>query len=296
MSKVKRIICFGDSFTQGDGVYGQFIDELKNKFNDTLDPRHENNAKSIRYLINSLKMSNSWPSQVSKLMKIEYVNEGQTGASNNMIFNRVFNYLSKNDVLEGDVFIIMWSSTIRDYLPFFPSMYNTGAPVHIGWSLKELFSDTSTEHFGKVFEEYLENNPNQKQREYIKGEMQSFFSEFSKDYLTNLYDETYYKILNQNYIYVLQEYFKKYNIRYKMVDAFESMTSFGFDKKVEELIDKEHYIGFGKTTAWDWVNELGDKEYFEDPRFVFNPQGQKSHPNEKGYKVIAEKIAKQLVF
>ncbi len=85
----------------------------------------------------------------------------------------------------------------------------------------------------------------------------------------------------------LQSFFKFKGCDYIFIDAFESMNSFGIDDKKWDVIGKDKYWKFGKTTAWDYLNVLGG-DVFENLKLSYNPPGQKCHPNRHGYKIIAD--------
>lgn len=286
-----NLIAFGDSFTVGDGSKRELIAELNSTLKQTFN---NSDKKSIISAIRAIKHQYSWPSVLASKLQLTPINKGETGSSNFKIFNSVFRYLANNTVTSNDLVCIMWSSSLRDYLPFMPGILTSSSPIGLGWSVKEVFQkDKPTfkakEDFFAHYDGFVKNKT-ESEIEFLKEDLSPFFREFAEEYLLDLYDENYYRIVNQNYIIILQEYFKRRGIQYVMMDAFESMTNFGFSEDLLSKVDTSRYYGFNETTLWDFLNSFEDSSLFEDESITYNPDGHKLHPSEFGYKRIAEKL------
>lgn len=279
----KRIICFGDSFTLGDGANLALTKEIENLFDKT--PEGSSKASG---LISEINKKLSWTQYVGDNLGVYIANEGESGANNLRIFNNVFNYeVGGTKYSSEDLVIIMWSSSIRNKLPWFPNVFSEAGPVGAGWSLKELLGKDAHRGFA---DRYYTVNSTENEKKYVDSVLSPFMAEYFKKYLTELHSEEFYNIVNLNLVVFIQEFFKSRNIPYLMIDAFERMDSFKSegDDKWDTLVDKKHYLGFGETTLWDELNKIGG-DIWEDKKLSYSPEGQRCHPNKDGY-VLAGKI------
>ena len=275
---IDRLVCFGDSFTEGEGAWLEKTIEIEKQYNESPEGRLKVAEFNYKY---------SWPKVLGDCLKAEEIaNNGSCGASNERIFNRIFEYdRDKGNINETDLIVVMWSSTIRDKLPFFPSIFQNNGPIGLGWSYKELLD----KHYSNV-NFITRYNIKEKDKEYLDNVLTPFMDDFFKKFTVNCYDNSYYNLLNFNYIYLLQEFFKFKGCNYIFIDGFESMNSFDANYEKWDLIDKSKYWKFGESTAWDFINNIGG-DVFENQELSFNPPGQKCHPNRNGYKLIGEEIA-----
>jgi len=255
-----RLICFGDSFTQGEGTNHSVTNTLSY-------------GEQQKY-----ERSHAWPKYLSDLCQVDYVNYGETGSSNYRIFNNIFEMYSKFKIRSNDVIIIAWSSPLRDHLPFFPNLFSRNGPIGLSWSLKELAAIVDHSHpFTRYF---TDDDPVIKQ--YVLDDMTPFMKRYFNFYLQNLHDESYYKKLNTNYICLLQKYFAEKEIKLFMFDAFENLN---FDNV---LVDTSKY--FQEKTLYDWIDEQHDDTFFEDKNFINININNHLHPSELGHQLIAKNI------
>ena len=99
-----KLFTFGDSWTEGVG--GNISEELST---DVPEQR------------TIIRQKYCWPKHLSELLKCEVVNIGVGAFSNNSIFNSISRQLKNEIVTKDDFVVIMWSSSLRDPLPFFPT-------------------------------------------------------------------------------------------------------------------------------------------------------------------------------
>jgi hypothetical protein len=185
-----KLFTFGDSWTEGVG--GNLTEEY------VTDIPEERTIIRQKYC---------WPKHLSNLLNCEFVNFGVGAFSNNAIFNSISNQLKNETITKDDFVVIMWSSSLRDQLPFFPnedSLYIWGQRYK------------SKQHLIKyIFDGITGNN--------IKyNRVEKNFREY---YITNLFSESYNDIVNQNYILHLQFMFKEMGIQYLFCDAFDTMIN-----------------------------------------------------------------------
>jgi len=250
-----RLFTFGDSWTEGVG--GDSNKELEY---DTPEERTK------------IRQEFCWPRYLSEILNVEFINNGIGGASNNIIFETVSHCLKSNQINRGDFIVIMWTSFLRDDVPFFPK----GEWHFWGERYK------SKKHiYTPIFNKTIENN-------VIFDRASLSYKEF---YLTNLYCDTYYNIINQNYIFYLQHMFNEMGIRYMFCDAFDSLIKNPINQEIDKtnLINRKHYWGFENRTFRDLLIETNRKNVWEDNSHFTESQLGK-HPNKNGYKLIAEEI------
>jgi hypothetical protein len=232
-----KLHAYGDSWTEGQG---------------TTDNRKE-------------WKDYSWVKIISDRMGIISINNGVSGNSNLNIFNKVVDDLIEGKIKEDDIVVIMWSSSLRDLVPFLPKN------EWVSWSVKHLI-----EYPHKFVESYQSENE----------KYNNFLHSFKELFITDLFNQNYYNIVNQNYIIFLQKMFEFYNIKYVMCDAFESMM---IDLKKQdnklEIINKKPYWEFNKKTIRDFLNNTNRDDIWEHIEDYRDRPTQ--HPNIEGYKIIS---------
>jgi len=250
---MKKLVAYGDSWTIGEGCNREIEDTLS---------KHE----KIVY-----QKENSWVKFLSNKLNIPYENNGISGNPNNKIFNQIVDDIKNGITTKNDLVVIMWSSSLRDYLPFMP---HGPKGEWLSWSTKHLMETpdrffTSTQTENRYYDFFMED--------------------YKKFWLINLYEDLYYSIVNQNYIIFLQEFFKHYKINYVMCDGIEDMflgITSQYDKS--NLINAENYWGYKTYTFRDWLIQRTDETFWEhkerwDTRCT-------QHPTIKGYKLIADEL------
>jgi lysophospholipase L1-like esterase len=229
---------YGDSWTEGQG---------------TTDDRKE-------------WKNYSWVKIVSDKLGIMSINNGVSGNSNLNIFNKVVDDLIEYKIKSDDIVVIMWSSSLRDLVPFLPKN------EWVSWSVKHL-----VEYPHKFVESY--------QSENVK--YNNFLYSFKELFITDLFNQNYYNIVNQNYIIFLQKMFEFYKIKYVMFDAFESMIiDLNKNDSKIDIIDKNYYWEFNNKTIRNFLNNTNRPDIWEHIEDYKNRPTQ--HPNIEGYKIISE--------
>ena len=210
----------------------------------------------------------SWVKIVSDKLGFIPINNGISGNSNLNIFNKVVDDLIEDKIKENDIVVVMWSSSLRDLVPFLPKN------EWVSWSVKHL-----VEYPHKFVESYQSEN----------GKYNTFLYSFKELFITDLFNQSYYNIVNQNYIIFLQKMFEFYKIKYVMFDAFESMIT-DLDRKDSklEIINQNYYWEFNKKTIRDLLNNTNRNDIWEHIENYKDRPTQ--HPNIEGYKLISETI------
>lgn len=285
----RRIICFGDSFTLGEGANLKLTREIENMFKDDKNG-HEKSSGMVAEINKKL----SWTQFLCDSYRVPVINLGESGASNLKIFNTIF-YFEANEptpFTSKDLVIIMWSSSVRNKLPFFPEIYSEQGPIGAGWSLKELMGKDGLQAFT---DRYYRQHSSNAHTSYVKETLQPFMSEYFKTYITELHDDSFYNTVNLNLVKFVQEFFKSKNIPCIMIDAFERMDSFKpkGDRKWNTLVDPTNYLWFGESTLWDELNKIGG-DIWEDRELSYSPDGQRCHPNLEGYKLAGKFIKEHI--
>ena len=148
---------------------------------------------------------NSWVKFLSDNLNLPYENNGISGNPNNKIFNQIVDDVKNGITTKNDLVVVMWSSSLRDYLPFMP---HGPKGEWLSWSTKHLMETperffTSTQTENRYYDFFMED--------------------YKKFYLTNLYSDLYYSMVNQNYIIFLEQFFAHYKIKYILCDGIEDM-------------------------------------------------------------------------
>ena len=248
---------YGCSWTEGEGC-----DILvENKITD-------------RTLKKEFRNSNSWLKFLSDKLNLESVNKSFSGNANNKIFNDIVLDIKNGVVKKGDFVIVMWSSSLRDYVPFLPK------GEWVSWSVKHLIETPE-----KFIESY--------KSEDIKYD--EFLKKYKDTFVLSMFNQNYYNIVNQNYIIFLQSMFKEYGINYLMCDSFEStIIDLEPSDDVRFLIDDKPYWRFNKTTFRDFLNNTNRLDIWEHQDANFKTRATQ-HPNKEGYKLISEELYNYIV-
>jgi hypothetical protein len=235
-----KLHAYGDSWTEGQG---------------TTEDRNE-------------WKNYSWVKVVSDKLGISSINNGISGNSNLSIFNKVVDDLIEGKINENDIVVVMWSSSLRDVVPFLPKN------EWVSWSVKHL-----VEYPHKFVESYQSENE----------KYDNFLHSFKKLFITDLFNQNYYNIVNQNYIIFLQKMFEFYNIKYVMFDAFESMIiDIKKDDDKTNIINEKYYWEFNKKTIRDLLNNTNRPDIWEHlDDYKERPT---QHPNIEGYQIISEVV------
>lgn len=253
-----RLFAYGDSWTEGQGA-------------NLTKEESINNREERKYFRNS----KSWPKVLSSLLECEHQNQSLTGANNNHIFNTAITDIKSGLVNSGDLIIIMWSSSLRDNVSFFPpNEWHT-------WGNNYLKEEHSTKWF---LQQNLTKN-------HIYNDFLINFKEF---YVNELYNQEYYNIVNQNYILFIQKLCEHYQINYFFCDAFDKMIdNVKPQNDKTNHINKKSYWNFSKKTFKNFLMDTNNSKVWETPQYnILNVP--EMHPSEFGYKLIAEHIFEYL--
>ena len=158
-----RVIGFGDSFTAGEGTDNQYVEQL-----------------STFEKIEKYQKEHSWPRYLADKIGVKYVNNGEVGSSNYRIFSNIFEQFAYNNINNDDLVVIMWSSPLRDPLPFFPHMFSRTSPIGLSWSMKEFMSQDTQEWKNRYYEHY--GKTEKSEIKYIENDLLKFMEEYFSQY------------------------------------------------------------------------------------------------------------------
>lgn len=249
-----KLFTYGDSWTEGQGV-----DVVKEELIETREERKK------------FRNDRSWPIKLSKLLGLNLQNQSISGVNNNFIFNEIINNIKSGTVKSGDLIIVMWTSSLRDDVPFFPNKeWHT-------WGMNYITPKYKKEWF--VWKD-LTKNPT----------YNDFLINFKEFFIGELFNQDYYNIVNQNYILFIQKLCEYYQINYVFCDAFDKMVD---NPRTE--IDKTNHINkipywyFGTKTFKDFLISKENRMVWEIPQQdIFKTPGM--HPSEIGYELIANEL------
>lgn len=264
-----KLFTFGDSWTEGVGAY------IANE--STFE-----NGEERKLYRNSL----SWSKRLSEFLEITDINLSRAGSSNKEIFDKIIETTKSGQINENDLVVVMWSSSLRDDVPFFPN-----GEWHI-WG-KNYTNDKYK--FNWIINS-IQNNI--KGVQYTKNPEYNFFLKNYKEfYLTNIFNEIYYNIVNQNYILFIQELLKSYNIKYVFCDAFDLMIQKELIKEIDntQYIRKENYYGYRTKTLKDHLISIDETENTLWESSIKWSETPGKHPNAEGYFEIAKELYKFII-
>lgn len=246
-----KLHTYGCSWTEGLGANTDIENKLEKKEKKLFRNKH------------------SWPNFIAEKLNVEVINNGISSNSNNKIFNQIVEDIQSEKIIEGDLVIIMWSSSLRDYLPFLPNN------EWLSWSTNHLLKSPDRFINSYMSKSIIYNN---------------FLINFKNFFVRDLFNQNYYNIVNQNYIIFLQSLFLHFKIRYFMCDAFEPMI-ISLDKKDDKIdfINTEFYWGFNKKTFRDFLNDTNRLDIWEHQDATFKTR-ETQHPNYEGYKLIGAEL------
>lgn len=245
---------YGDSWTEGEGCDLEIESTLKNQ-------------ELIIY-----RNQNSWVKLLADKLNLQWINNGKSGNPNSVIFNSIIDDVTNNRIKKGDLVIVLWSSSLRDYAAFLPRQQ------WVSWSVKHLVNLPE-----KFINSYKSHNET----------YDSFLREYKSFFLDNLFNQNYYNIVNQNYIIFLQKLFEFYGINYVMADAFDMMVVYPNEKDdVSSMIKTKHYWEYRKKTMRDFLQET-KLDCFEDIKMISKNPAQ--HPNILGYNLISVEFNNYIV-
>jgi hypothetical protein len=245
---------YGDSWTEGEGCDLEIESTLKNQ-------------ELIIY-----RNQNSWVKLLADKLNLQWINNGKSGNPNSVIFNSIIDDVTNNRIKKGDLVIVLWSSSLRDYAAFLPRQQ------WVSWSVKHLVNLPE-----KFINSYKSNNET----------YDSFLREYKSFFLDNLFNQNYYNIVNQNYIIFLQKLFEFYDIKYVMADAFDMMVVDPNETDdVSNMIKTKYYWEYRKKTMRDFLYE-SKLDCFEDIKMM--PTNPAQHPNTLGYNLISVEFNNYIV-
>lgn len=241
---------YGDSWTEGEGC--NLNEEVKLKNQELTIYRNQH----------------SWVSLLADKLQLKWINNGKSGNPNAVIFNQIIDDVKNGRIKKGDFVVVLWSSSLRDYAAFLPRQQ------WVSWSVKHLINLPE-----KFIKSYKSND----------SEYDLFLSEYKSFFLSKMFNQNYYNIVNQNYIIFLQKLLEYYGVKYIMADAFDKMIiDLNFADDLTHLIDNSIYWNFMNKTFRDFLIE-SKTECFE----AIDSCGK--HPNSLGYKLISEEFYNYIV-
>lgn len=249
---IKRLVAYGCSWTEGEGCDKDIEKTLSSK--ELKDFRNKN---SWVYLLSQ------------KLLIKNTLNNGISASSNRKIFNDIIHDIESGKITSKDFVCIMFSSSLRDYVPFLPD------GEWISWSVKHLIDSPD-----KFYKSYTGNS----------NKFNKFLSKYKEFFISNLFTQEYYNYVNQNYIIFLQKLLKHYKIKYIMMESFESMVQEPINNDLRSMIDTSNIFGNLNITFKDFLISKQDENLWEE-RINYETVP-KQHPSKIGYELIANTLYK----
>lgn len=272
------IHCFGDSWVQGIGTEW--------KPGDGRIPMSERYSEHNDWEPTYKKYS--WPGQLSELMgnKVTISNYGSAGYSNQEIYREVIENIWMGNIKKGDFVIVTLSSIIRQPLPFMYVQDEVDGFVNYSNSCF-IHQKNGVQNEKMHWIESIEN-------ENVKKATDKVYM----DYIVNRFNYDFLYEISMNYICNLQIYFDSIGVDYRFINGFEnniSETCHLYDK-----INHKKWILPNYTLQEYLVDESEDFDtsvghsVWEDDMIEVERNQDGPHPNRIGYRILAEKIHKEL--
>lgn len=276
LAPIKKVVSFGDSFTAGLGTDYEY-EESQLGNHPKWKEFTENEKNEARTRINTFRAENSFTKFFADKFQVPYTNWGSIGSNNKYILNKIFEEdLQCNGNYNGEFYLISFTSSLRDDLPFFPSMFNDNRRFGLSTSIKELILQVKNPS-SIWFNSDLDNK--------YEEQLDSFLGVYIPKYLTKYYDEKYYEVFNIGLISFIQEFLKFRGINYIMIDAFEPML-----KNNSRGLDIEKYWEFSNKNIFSYLGEFNDADLYQKSKGGKWRELASPHPSKKGHELFAKEL------
>lgn len=278
-----KVISFGDSFTQGLGV-----DRLKEQ---SFFDENPGNKKKARALHRVFTNKHSFTQLFADKLGVDNINYGESGCNNRRIVSNIFDKYAQGDLKPGDLVLVCFTSTLRDHLPFTPD-HNHKLWAGVTWSINELvdvFRDLGTK------EDYISRDDlsllQGLEITAVNKELSWFFREYTKFFVSEMFEFRYLDFFNFNMITLLQNFFKYIEVDYIFIDAFENtFNNTSYDKS--QFVNKDKYWRYGEHSIFSYLDTFNNRELFEIEGFNIPSEHIPLHPSAEGHKVFTEDLYK----
>tara|TARA_Y100000361_G_scaffold28240_1_gene23180 strand:+ start:335 stop:1264 length:930 start_codon:yes stop_codon:yes gene_type:complete len=287
MKKIKEIIAFGDSWTMGEG----WVDHPEEKI--AIKEREWDNEiyKTESQKIIQIRNENSWVRMLAEEYGVKWSNHGSSGSSNRDMLNKFWDIIMRPHILNSDskpLIIVMFSSFMRDSLEIFPGPWEK---TFLGWTHDEFKENPN--FYTNPFEQKLKNvYGNEVMKEvapktfdYIK-ELKKFELTYRKKYIVDIFEESFLEHVNVNYVNLIHDACKYFDIPLIMCNAFETVIK---DRPQYKKFKFKNYFLQDSTMYHELIKEDNYQDLFQKSEYfqeytLAKMTGQ--HPNLKGYKKI----------
>jgi len=277
MKQINRIILFGDSWVEGQGVFARTETDSKGRvkfFETGIEPK-----------INGLRqwrLENGWNKFLKKYVDCEIVNYATQGSSNYGQFSQMNRLVS--ELTDTDLILFGFTSKYRDTINQIQYAYQLGNYIiHSKNPLRNVIafekSELNTKHSFRGPDKEFHT---QFEAEFTKNHIPEFF--------VKVFDEAVYEnIAQENYLFY-QSWFKEKGLNIIFFDLFEQYIN---PKYVNDLyeVDPKIYVTYGKDTMHQTLLKYEKETYtnespysiWEYAEIKFPPIDVIYHPNQFGY-------------
>lgn len=286
MRNIKEIIAFGDSWTMGEGWVDHSEERVAIKKREWDTQIYKDESSKIIQIRNE----HSWVRLLADEYGVKWSNFGNSGGSNRAMLDRFWDIIMTPNVLNSDnkpLIIIMFSSFMRDSLDIFPTPWEN---AFLGWSYDE-FKD-NPDFYTQPFEQRLKNIYGNKVMKELapktfdyQKELKKFELTYRKKYIVDIFEESFLEHANVNYVNLLHDVCKYFDIPLIMCNAFETVIK---DRPQYKKFKFKNYFLQNSSMYHELIKEDNYQDLFQKPitSEFQNLMGQ--HPNFNGYKKITE--------
>ena len=267
---MKKVISFGDSFTAGLGTDIKYEESQLGGHPDW-DTMTEKEKTQRRQDMSVWRNKRSFTKYFCDYFpQAKWENWGIIGCSNKDILDLIFKHDKRhphNEQYKDYLYLIQWSSSLKDSLPWFPQIYNDERFFGLSTSIKSL---TAMLEKGRSI---------WKDKDEVKG-LGKFLEQYLPKFYVEAYNEDYYKIYNSSMLHILINFLNFREVKYIMVDGFETMSH------DDKFIDTKKYWGYGDKTIHSYLKTFGDDDLLEEKTMKYDNR----HPSKKGHKLFAKEL------
>jgi hypothetical protein len=280
MKQINRIILFGDSWIEGQGVFARTEIDSKGRVKFFQNQMAHNELRKWR-------RENGWNKFLKKWVDCEIINYATQGSSNYAQFSHMNSIL--HQFTDTDLILFGFTSKYRDTQNQIMYAYQLGYDlIHsknplrnvIAFEKKDLntkysFASPEKQFYSKFEEEFTRNH--------------------IPEFFTKVFDEAVYEnIAQENYLFY-QNWFKEKGLNIIFFDLFEQYINPKYVNNWYD-VDTSMYITYGKDTMHETLLKYEKETYTKESPYSiweyadvkFPPNNEIYHPNQYGYEYYVD--------
>jgi len=281
--KIERIILFGDSFVEGQGIYDPDLSIQDNPCGEPFTPEQHSELRHWR-------KKNSWRKYLKKhFPNVQIKNYASQGCGNYEQFYELNNIIST--LTDTDLVLFGFTSKYRDSITSMMMGFQHHGGVHIQRLLHPsnplLTTPVAFERISVEDKFSIDGSTH----EFFNEKEKEFTYNFLKKWLVYTFDEVGYERTAQTNYMFYSDYAKMKGFNIHFFDLFEPYVTPKFNDKLD--IDTNVYLTYGEEDLHTYVDRYerengtynDEVSYWECGHTQPIPDGRIYHPNQHGYEL-----------